>query len=125
MGLLDGLMGNASEITPERVAQEYSAIFAEGERVQRGYQLVRDVFFFTDRRLVIVNKQGITGSKVSYQSIPYRSITRFSVETAGNFDLDAELKVWVSGGHEPIGLQFNKKVNVYQVQALLAGYVTK
>ena len=66
---------------------------AAGERVEKGYQLIRDPFLFTDKRLICVNRQGITGSKVSYLSIPCRTITRFSVETAGTFDLDAELKV--------------------------------
>jgi hypothetical protein len=62
------------------------------ERTAKAYQLSRDMFVFTDKGLIFVNRQGLTGSKVEYRSIPYRSITRFSVETAGTFDLDAELK---------------------------------
>ena len=66
--------------------------------MQAAYQLVRDVFIFTDRRLILVDKQGVTGRKVQYHSVPYKSITHFSVETAGTFDLDAELTIWISGG---------------------------
>ena len=44
--------------------------------------------------MIIVDKQGVTGKKVEYKSIPYKSISRFSVETSGHFDLDAELKIW-------------------------------
>ena len=93
MGLLDGVLGNASEIDPEKIQQEFSPILAPGERVERAYQLIRDYFVFTDKRFVLVDKQGLTGSKVEYHSIPYKSITHFSVETAGTFDLDAELKM--------------------------------
>jgi hypothetical protein len=125
VGLLDGLLGNASEIEPERIQQGFAQILMPGERVDKAYQLIRDVFFFTDKRLVIVDKQGITGAKIEYHSIPYRSIVRFSVETAGHFDLDAELKIWVTGAAAPIQQQFTKKVNVYQVQALLGSYVLK
>lgn len=78
---------------------------------------------FTNKRLLLVDKQGLTGNKVEYHSLPYRSITHFSVETAGNFDLDAELKIWISGSPAPIQKQFNKKLDIYEVQSVLAGYV--
>ena len=51
------------------------------------------MFVFTDKRLIFVNRQGMTGRKIEYQSTPYRNITRFSIETAGTFDLDVELKI--------------------------------
>ena len=123
MGLLDGLLGNASKIDAAQLQTEFAQILTEGERVEHAYQLIRDTFVFTDMRLVFVNKQGLTGSKVEYMSIPYNRITRFSVETAGSFDLDAELKIWVTGQPEPLRLQFNKKLSVYEVQSVLAKYV--
>jgi hypothetical protein len=125
MGLLDGLMGNASEVDASKTQTEFAQILAPEERVDKAYQLIRDMFIFTDRRLVFVNRQGVTGSKVEYQSIPYKSITRFSVETAGHFDRDAELKIWLSGTAAPLQLQFNKKLDIYAVQAVLASYVLR
>ena len=125
MGLLDGLLGNASEIDASKLHTEFVQILAPGERVEKAYQLIRDTFVFTDKRLIFVNRQGLTGRKVEYQSIPYRNIIRFSVETAGSFDLDAELKIWLTGSQSPIQLQFNKKLNIYTVQSVLAGYVLR
>ncbi|WP_047864060.1 PH domain-containing protein [Rubrobacter aplysinae] len=123
MGLLDGLMGNASEIEPERIEGEFERVMAPGERIEKAYLLIRDLFVFTNKRLILVDKQGMTGNKVEYHSLPYRNITHFSVETAGHFDLDAELKIWISGSSMPIQKQFNKKLNIYDVQSVLAGYV--
>ena len=125
MGLLDGMLGNASKIDAGKIQTEFSQILAAGERVEHAYQLIRDYFVFTDKRLVLVDKQGITGSKVEYHSIPYKSVTHFSVETAGTFDLDAELKIWISGMAAPVQKQFNKKLSIYEVQAVLASYVLK
>ena len=125
MGLLDGLMGNASEIDVATVETEFNQILTPGERTEKAYQLIRDTIVFTDKRLIYVDRQGISGKKVEYQSIPYRNIVRFSVETAGSLDLDAELKIWVSGNPTPIGLKFNKKLNIYAVQGVLAGYVLR
>lgn len=124
MGLLDGVLGNASKIDAAKIQAEFSQILAPGEKVEHAYQLIRDYFVFTDKRFVLVDKQGLTGSKVEYHSIPYRSITHFSVETAGTFDLDAELKIWITGGGM-IQKQFNKKLSIYEVQSVLAAYVLK
>jgi len=125
MGLLSGLLGNASQIDPATIQKEFQQVLAPGEKIERAYQLIRDLFVFTDKRLILVDKQGITGSKIEYHSLPYRAITHFSIETAGHFDLDAELKIWVSGTAEPIQKQFNKKLNIYEVQSVLAAYVLK
>ena len=125
MGLIDGLLGNASKIDNAKIQQEFAQVLAPGERVEHAYQLIRDMFVFTDKRLVFVNKQGLTGSKLEYMSIPYSRITRFSIETAGHFDLEAELRIWITGAHEPLGITFNRKLSIYEVQSVLAAYVLK
>ena len=125
MGLLDGVLGNASKIDADKIAPEFGKILAPGERIEHVYQLVRDYFVFTDKRLVLVDKQGLTGSKAEYHSIPYKSITHFSIETGGTLDLDAELKIWISSTAAPVLKQFNKKLSIFEVQAVLASYVLK
>ncbi len=125
MGLFDGLMGNASEVRIEDIQKEYENILTSTERVEKAYRLIRDMFVFTNKRLLLVDKQGVTGKKTEYHSIPYKSITHFSIETAGNFDLDAELKIWISGTQLPIEKQFNKSLNIYELQSVLAEYVLK
>jgi len=125
MGLLDGLLGNASEVDVSKVQAEFAQVLAPNERIEKAYQLIRDLFVFTDKRLILMDRQGITGNKVEYHSLPYKSITHFSVETAGHFDLDAELKIWITGFPTPLQKRFNRKLNIYQVQAVLASYVLK
>ncbi len=125
MGLIDGLLGNASKVDPAKLQSELSQIFFVDEQIEHAYQLIRDYFVFTNKRFILVDKQGMTGRKTEYHSIPYKSITHFSIETAGTFDLDAELKIWISGSAAPIQKQFNKKLNIYEVQATLAAYVLR
>ncbi|WP_347860776.1 PH domain-containing protein [Salimicrobium sp. PL1-032A] len=122
MGFLDNLMGNASEVDLSKIEKELEDIVIEGEEVEQGYNVFRDMFLFTNRRLLLVDKQGVTGKKVEYHSIPYRSITHFSVETAGTFDMDAELKIWLSGTPEPIYKQFKKGNSIEDVHKALAAY---
>ena len=94
-----------------------------GEEVQQAYKLIRDMIVFTGNRLILVDIQGMTGKKIEYHSIPYKSITHFSTETAGTFDLDAELKIWLSGADMPITKTFKKGNSIEDVQKLLAYYV--
>ncbi|MDR3163943.1 MAG: PH domain-containing protein [Synergistaceae bacterium] len=123
MGLLSGLLDNAGNVSKEKIKEEYDFLFAKDETVLAAYKLVRDSFIFTDKRLILLDIQGITGKKVEALSIPYRSITRFAVETAGHFDLEAELKIWLSGTENPIEKKFNRSVNIYEVQSILAGAI--
>lgn len=126
MGLFSALLGNAGTVSQEDLQKEYSKLLIGGEEIELGFKLIRDVFIFTNKRLILVDKQGLTGSKIEYKSISYKSISRFSVETAGTFDLDAELKIWVSSEQVPsIRKQFNKSVNVYDVHNVLATHVLK
>jgi len=126
MGLFSAILGNAGHVNKEDLTKDYGRLLIDGEDIEMGFKLIRDVFIFTTKRLILVEKQGVTGSKVEYRSISYKSISRFSVETTGTFDLDAELKIWVSSEQEPsIKKQFSKSVNVYEVQKVLATYVLK
>jgi hypothetical protein len=124
MGIFSALLGNAGAVNQEDLKKEYGKLLISEEEIELGFKLVRDVFIFTNKRLILVDKQGLTGSKIEYKSITYKSISRFSIETAGTFDLDAELKIWISSEQQPsIRKQFNKAVNVYDVHNVLATYV--
>lgn len=126
MGLFDGILGNATDIKHEEVKKELSAVLMPNENIDLAFKLVRDLIVFTDYRLIVVDKQGITGKKVDYKTFPYKSISRFSVETAGHFDLDAELKIWISGAIEPAqSLQFKKDKSITQIQQALATAILK
>ena len=126
MGLFSAMLGNAGAVSIEQLNKDYAVLLTEGEVIELGFKLIRDTFIFTNKRLILIDKQGLTGSKTEYKSISYKSISRFSVETAGTFELDAELKIWVSSELQPsIRKQFNKSVNVYDVQKVLAHHVLK
>lgn len=126
MGIFSSLLGNAGAVNQEDLVKKYGQLLTDSEEIELGFKLVRDTFIFTNKRLILVDVQGLTGSKTEYKSISYKSISRFSIETAGTFDLEAELKIWVSSEvHPSIVKQFNKAVNVYEVQKVLAHHVLK
>jgi hypothetical protein len=125
MGLLSGLLGHASEIDASKLEEEFELILGNSERIEHAYKLIRDLIVFTNKRLVIVDKQGITGKKQEVLSIPYESITKFSKETSGHFDLDAELKLWIRGDSVPIVWEFKKNKNIHEIYRVLGDCVLK
>ena len=110
MGLFNAILGNASEVTIESASKEFEPILIEGEEIEKAFRLIKDMFVFTNKRLILVEKQ-LVGSKVDYLSIPYKSIKKFSKESAGILDLDADLKIWLNNDNEPISKQFGKGGN--------------
>lgn len=121
MGLINGMLGNASKVDIAKVADEIEPLLTSTEQIEHAYKLVRDMVIFTNKRLILVDKQGLTASKVQYKSIVYRSIAKFATETSGHFDLDGEIKIWISGQLEPSEiLAFRKGDALTDVQRLLA-----
>jgi hypothetical protein len=125
MGLLSGLLGNAAEADVAEIEKHLEKVLADDERIERAFQLIRDLIIFTNRRLMFVDRQGMTGKKTTYHSIPYRAITNFAVETAGHFDMESELKVWISGQPSPVQKTFARGNTIFEVQKALATYAGK
>lgn len=123
MSLLNMILGNVSEVDAESLERDFGPLLCEGERIERAYKLVRDKWVFTNKRLILQNVQGVTGKKVEYHTIPYRSIVHYSIENVGTFDMDAELKLWVRGFDAPIVQNFSKNSNLRELQQVLANYV--
>ena len=118
----DKYVGSPVEIG--KSAKRYDGFLMDGEVVHMEFKGLRDALLFTNLRLVLIDRQGLTGRKVELWSIPWKSITAFSVENSGTFDLDAELKVYGSG-FESASLSFNKGTDVRRVNAYLCAMVLR
>lgn len=76
--------------------REVEQLLISGETIIGSYKGVRDSVTFTNKRVIAVNVQGVTGKKKDYTSLPYSKIQAFSVETSGVLDMDSELELWFS-----------------------------
>lgn len=123
MGMLSALLGSASEANLDKVEKQIESIIVEGESIEQAYQLVRDMIVLTNKRIVVIDKQGVTGRKTEYLSIPYRSIVRYSIESAGTFDLDSDLKLWMSSTAEPMTFDFRKNSHVADIVKILTRHI--
>ena len=109
-----------------KASNEYQSMVTDlllaDEQVIGSYKAMRDGVVFTDKRIIVVNVQGITGKKKDYTSLPYSKIVAFSVETAGSFDLDSELELYFSGLGK-VKLGFTGQSNVVELSKIIGGFV--
>ena len=94
------------------------------EQIVGSYQSIRDGVVFTNKRIIAINVQGITGKKKDFTSIPYGKITTYSLETAGTFDLDAELELYLSGVGK-VKFEFTGSTDVKVICKLISEYTLR
>ncbi|AXG12695.1 PH domain-containing protein [Intrasporangium calvum] len=118
----NGSVFKLSPANPQEIGPQVAELLVPDEQIVASFKAVGDFVVFTNRRLMAVNVQGITGKKRDFTSLPYNKIQAFSVETAGTFDLDAELDLWFSGMGK-VRLEFKGQVDVRALGKMIAGYV--
>ena len=113
---------NLKEIAQKQVKSEVNNMLVTGENIIQCFQTVRDQVVFTDKRVIVVNVQGITGKKTSYFSYPYSKVLYFGIETAGVLDIDSELIMTFANG-TVLQFDFKSRVEIKTICANIQQYI--
>ena len=103
-------------------AQYVEDLLVHEEQTVYCFQSLRDGVVFTNKRVLAINIQGLTGKKRDITSLPYGKIQVFSIETAGVLDLDCELDLWFSGVGK-VRFEFTSHVDVNDICKLISDHV--
>ena len=98
-------------------------LLVEGECIIAAFKAIRDSVVFTNKRVIAVNVQGLTGKKVDFTTLPYNKLQAYSVETAGTFDFDCELDLFFSGGIGMVRFEIKGNYDIIALSRLIAGYL--
>ena len=120
---------NAKYLKMQRVDNKQFAkvivpMLIQNEQIVSTYKTVSDGVIFTNRRIIAINVQGLTGSKKDFTSLPYNKISAYSVETAGTFDLDSELEMWFAGLGK-VTFEFKSNSNVSEICRIISTYALR
>ena len=117
----EGFFARLKKTEIEEFGKVINDLLIEGENVIGAYKSTRDSVVFTNKRIITINVQGLTGKKKDYTSIPYSKITTVSVETAGFFDLDSELALNLAGvGY--VKFQFTQSTDIKEICRAISKY---
>lgn len=108
------------EVSPDLSNEKIESLLVDDEFIEMAFSHTRDMVWFTNKRIITMDVQGITGSKKEFRSFPYSKLSSFSIETAGTFDGDSDFKIWLSG----VGMfeiKFHKKLDIKKVGKYLSG----
>ncbi len=116
-----GFFARLKKVNDNEFGKIIADFLIDGEDIIGAYKSVRDGVVFTNKRIIAINVQGITGKKQDYTSIPYSKISTFSLETAGVFDLDSELELYMSGVGK-VKFQFTGSTDVKAICKAISQY---
>ena len=123
LSCIDTLARHTGKADPARAERHLGSLLVAEERIEHAFMLGRDMLVFTDRRLLLSTRAPGNGRGVEHLSLPYRSITHFSADSADTSTPGASLNIWLSGQAAPVRTRFGKRLDAYGVQTLLAAYV--
>lgn len=110
------------KISNEEVINQITPLLISGECLISSYKTIRDFVVFTNKRVIAVNVQGITGSKKDFTSLPYSKVQAYSIKTAGTFDLDSELEMYFSALGK-VKFEFKGTSDIVKIGQIISEYV--
>ena len=118
----DANLMNLKEMSVKQVRPEVNSLLVSDEEIIQCFKTIRDQVIFTNKRVLVVNVQGVTGKKVAYFSYPYSKVQYFGVETAGLLDIDSELILAFNDGNR-LQFDFKAQVDIARICSIISSFV--
>ena len=115
---------NLKPISMDSIRGEVNGLLIAGEEPVMAFQTIRDQLVFTNKRIIAIDVQGITGKRKSYASMPYSKIQFFTIQTVGFLELipDSELFVMFTNGFTA-KFEFRGSVDIGRIGRMISEYV--
>lgn len=117
---------NLRPIEVSVVKDEVTGLLIDGEEIVLAFKTVRDQLIFTNKRIISVDIQGVTGARKSYSSMPYSKIQFFTIQTPGFVEIipDSELILTFANGFTA-KFEFKGNVDIGKIGRMISEYVLK
>lgn len=117
---------NLKQINISDVRNEVSSFLIDGEEIIDAFKTIRDRVVFTNKRIISIDVQGITGKRKSFSTLPYSTIQFFEIQTQGFMEIfpDTELFIQYANGFTA-QFEFKGNVDICKIGKLISTYVLK
>lgn len=117
---------NLKPISVDAVRSEVNGLLVRDEEVVVAFQTIRDQLVFTNKRIISIDVQGLTGKRKSFSIMPYSKIQYFSIQTPGFGELipDSELFVVFSDSFTA-RFEFKGNVDIGKIGRVISEYVLR
>lgn len=115
---------NLRPISVNEVRNEVHGLLLNDEVILSAFKTIRDQLVFTNKRIVAIDVQGITGTKRSFSSLPYSKVQFFTIQTPSVMEMvkDSELCLEFSSGFSAT-FEFKGDVDIGQIGRMISKYV--
>ncbi len=115
---------NLKPIETASVRNEVTGLLLKDEEIICAFQTIRDQLVFTNKRIISIDVQGLTGKRKSFATMPYSKIQFFSIQTPGFIELfpDSELYLVFSSGFTA-KFEFKGQVDIGMIGSIISEYV--
>jgi PH (Pleckstrin Homology) domain-containing protein len=111
---------DVDEAAPADIAG-VARFLVEGERVEAGFVSPTGMILFTDRRILLSQREHLLEEKVETSSFPYREMRHVSLMEGQSAESRGVLKIWLAGEPQPLHLRADRGALFLSLQRLLAG----
>lgn len=117
---------NLKEIKLESIRKDVDGLLVNGEEPVMAFHTVRDQLIFTNRRIIAIDIQGVTGTRKSFTSMPYARIQYFSIQTPGFGEMFADTELFVMFSNRfTARFEFKSKTDIGKIARLIADYALR
>jgi hypothetical protein len=105
---------------PARDSAALTPHLVEGETVHAAYVAPTGAILFTDRRILIAQREHLLEARLETSSWPYRAVRHFSIQEGEAADSRAAVRIWLGEEPHPLHLRGNPGTDLRALQRLLA-----
>jgi len=96
------------------------ALLQDDESIEAAFKCGRDLFLVSTKRIIVIDKKGITGKSVEYKSHPLMYNKAFSIETEGHLMKGPKAKVYTDDNDIEQELAKGEKDNIWAIHNILS-----
>lgn len=91
-----------------------------GEAIQAAFVAPTGAVLFTDRRILLVQREHLLEARIETSSYPYRSVRHFSIQEGEAAQSRSMVRIWLGDEAQPLHLRANPGTDLRPLQRLLA-----